>query len=173
LTQDLRAESIALLPRPRAFARSLTGVSDQADDLVQASLEKGLRHLDGFTPGTRADAWMFRIIRNCWIETLRARRPTTELDEGLSATLIGEDGRQTMEARLHLVDVRRAMMDLPEDQRIVLMLVCVQGMRYREVADALEVPIGTVMSRLARAREGLLVALDESDTRPRQKGTRQ
>lgn len=161
MTQDVQAELIQLLPRLRSFARSLTGAPDQADDLVQAAVEKGLRNLSSFAPGTRLDAWMFRIIRNCWIDALRARRATVGLDVELEETLAGEDGRTTSEARLHLADVRRAMMGLPEDQRAVLMLVCVDGLRYREVAQVLEVPEGTVMSRLSRARLALVAALEE------------
>ena len=170
MTQDVRNELIQLLPRLRAFARSLTGVADQADDLVQASLEKALRGLDGFTPGTRLDSWMFRIIRNTWIDTIRARRDTVSLEADAAETIAGEDGRKTVEANLHLADVRRAMMRLPEDQRAVLMLVCVEGMRYREVAAALEIPEGTVMSRLSRARLALVELLQETHTGVQQKG---
>ena len=155
MSPDPRTELIQILPRLRRFAQGLTGAADQADDLVQASIEKALRHLDSFTTGTRMDAWMFRIIRNTWIDTIRARRATVEFDTDAADTLIGSDGRTTTEARLHLAEVRRAMADLPEDQRVVLMLVCVEGMRYREVAEALDIPEGTVMSRLSRARLAL------------------
>nr|WP_153749097.1 RNA polymerase sigma factor [Rhodovulum strictum] len=152
---------IRLLPRLRSFARSLTGAADQADDLVQTGIEKALRNLDSYTPGTRLDAWMFRILRNAWIDTLRARRNTAELDSEAAEALVGEDGRITAEARLHLADVRRAMAGLPEDQRSVLMLVCVEGMRYRDVAAALDIPEGTVMSRLSRARRALAESLKD------------
>lgn len=155
MTTEIRTEMIALLPRLRAFARSLTGKADQADDLVQMTVEKALRNLDGYMPGTRLDSWLFRIMRNAWIDTIRARKETQALDDDTAETLMGEDGRTTTEARLHLADVQRAMAALPEEQRAVLMLVCVEGMRYREVAEALEIPEGTVMSRLSRARLGL------------------
>jgi RNA polymerase sigma-70 factor, ECF subfamily len=159
VSADIRRELIQLLPRLRSFARSLAGAADQADDLVQASLEKALRNLASFTPGTRLDSWMFRIIRNTWTDTLRARRITVGNDAQAMEDLVGEDGRTTTEARLHLAEVRRAMDDLPEEQRIVLMLVCVEGMRYREVAQALDIPMGTVMSRLSRARLTLVEKL--------------
>lgn len=165
MTEDIRKELLLLLPRLRAFSRSLTGNVDKADDLLQASLEKGLRGIEGFTPGTRLDSWMFRIIRNTWIDTIRASRDTVALDDDIADALPGQDGRRTVEANLHLADVRRAMMRLPEEQRAVLMLVCVEGMRYREVAAALEIPEGTVMSRLSRARLTLADLLQE--TRPR------
>lgn len=165
MTQDMRHDLIALLPRLRRFARGLAGAADQADDLVQASVEKALRNLDGFTTGTRMDAWMFRIIRNTWIDTVRARRETVDYDTEAADTIIGSDGRTTTEARLHLAEVRRAMASLPGDQRAVLMLVCVEGMRYREVAEVLEIPEGTVMSRLSRARLALAEKLKDKPLR--------
>jgi RNA polymerase sigma-70 factor, ECF subfamily len=162
----IRGEMIRLLPRLRAFARSLMAAPNQiedADDLVQQTCEKGLRNLSAYTPGTRLDAWLFQIMRNTWIDGHRAHRPTVPIDAaetGLeNSSIVGEDGRNTTEARLHLAQVHRAMMTLTEDQRSVLMLVCVEGMKYREVAEALGIPDGTVMSRLARARLALAEAL--------------
>jgi len=173
VTDVIRSELIQLLPRLRSFARSLTGAADQADDLVQTGLEKALRNLDSYTPGTRLDAWMFRILRNAWIDTVRARRDTAEYDAEAAETIAGEDGRTTSEARLHLAEVRRAMATLPEDQRSVLMLVCVEGMRYREVAEALGIPEGTVMSRLSRARLALAAKLKDKPLGAQQKGFHQ
>jgi RNA polymerase sigma-70 factor (ECF subfamily) len=179
VSADIRTELIQLLPRLRSFARSLTGAADQADDLVQTAIEKALRNLGSFTTGTRLDAWMFRILRNAWmfrilrnawIDTLRARRATVEFDAEAADTLAGEDGRTTSEARLHLAQVRRAMADLPEEQRSVLILVCVEGMRYREVAAALDIPEGTVMSRLSRARLALAEKLKDKPLGAQQKG---
>jgi RNA polymerase sigma-70 factor, ECF subfamily len=161
VTDSIRADLIQLLPRLRSFARSLTGAPDQADDLVQTGIEKALRNLGSYTPGTRLDSWMFRILRNAWIDTVRARRDTVEFDAEAAETMPGEDGRVTAEARLHLTEVHRAIATLPEEQRSVLMLVCVEGMRYREVAAALDIPEGTVMSRLSRARLALADRLKE------------
>lgn len=161
MSHELRAQMIALLPRLRSFARGLTGQHALADDLVQITVEKALRHLDGFTPGTRLDSWLFRILRNSFIDHIRARRDTDSLDEPDSTPIIGSDGRHVTETRLHLADVRRAMDRLPEDQRVVLMLVCVEGMRYRDVAEALNLPHGTVMSRLSRARLALADMLQD------------
>jgi RNA polymerase sigma-70 factor, ECF subfamily len=171
LTQDIQEEIVALLPRLRRFARSLTGGQDVADDLVQIGVEKALRGIAGFSPGTRLDAWMFRILRNSWIDMIRARRDTTSTDTDVVEMLAGEDGRKTTEASLHLADVRRAMDTLPEEQRVVLMLVCVEGMRYREVAAALEIPEGTVMSRLSRARLALAAKLDAPQAAAKGRGT--
>lgn len=153
-----------MLPRLRSFALSLTRARDTADDLVQQTCEKGLSNLAGFQPGTRLDAWLFRIMRNTWIDTVRARKeamPLDDLTEG--AELMGEDGRRTSEDRLHLAEVRRAIARLPEDQRAVLLLVCVDGLRYREVAAALDIPEGTVMSRLSRARLALAAELNRTE----------
>ncbi len=157
----MRTEMIQLLPRLRAFGRSLTGAQDQADDLVQQTVEKALRHCASFVPGTRLDSWMFRIMRNSWIDGHRARRPTVALDDlDTTAPLTGEDGRIVTESRIYLAQVRRVMDTLPEDQRSVLMLVCVEGLSYREVAQALGIPEGTVMSRLSRGRLALAAALE-------------
>ncbi|MDM7969210.1 MAG: RNA polymerase sigma factor [Paracoccaceae bacterium] len=160
MSDVIRNEMIRLLPRLRAFGRSLTGVQDQADDLVQQTVEKALRHIDSYAPGTRLDSWMFRIMRNTWIDGHRARRPTVTLDDVETVTpLVGEDGRDVTENRIYLAQVRRAMQALPEEQRTVLILVCVEGLRYREVAEALGIPEGTVMSRLSRGRLALAEAL--------------
>lgn len=156
MTDDVRQQIIDLLPRLRAFARSLAPSWDQADDLVQLTVEKGLRNLSGFAEGTRLDSWLFRIMRNAWIDQLRATRHVVEIGQVDAAQqLMGEDGRRVTEARLELERVRGAMAGLPQEQREVLMLVCVEGLRYREAADALDIPVGTVMSRLARARSAL------------------
>lgn len=161
MSDAIRTEMIQMLPRLRSFARSLTGVADQADDLVQQTVEKALRNITSYQPGTRLDSWLFRIMRNAWIDGHRARRPTTSLDDAdATAPIMGEDGRKTTEDRLHLADVHRVMATLPEEQRAVLLLVCVEGMRYREVAEALDIPEGTVMSRLSRARVALAAGLN-------------
>jgi RNA polymerase sigma-70 factor, ECF subfamily len=160
VSDAIRNEMIQLLPRLRAFGRSLTGAQDQADDLVQQTVEKALRNIDSYQQGTRLDSWMFRIMRNSWIDGHRSRRPTVTLDDAETTTpLMGEDGRAVTENRIYLEQVRRAMQTLPEDQRAVLMLVCVEGLRYREVAAALDIPEGTVMSRLSRGRLALAAAL--------------
>nr|WP_245243239.1 RNA polymerase sigma factor [Pararhodobacter sp. SW119] len=151
---------IEMLPRLRAFARSLTRDQTQADDLVQVTCEKALRNLAGFTPGTRLDSWLFRILRNAWIDEVRTRVPQETIEDSEAAgRLVSIDGPRRTEARLELAAVGRAMEALPEDQRSVLMLVCVEGLRYREAAAALGVPEGTVMSRLSRARVALAATL--------------
>ena len=151
-----RSDIIALLPRLRRFACSLTGQVADADDVVQIAIERALGRLDQFQAGTRLDAWMFSIVRNAWIDEARsrARRGRTFVAAELGDE-VGEDGEGAMHARLEAQDVWNAMQQLPEEQREAIALVCVEGLAYREAADVLGVPIGTVTSRLARGREAL------------------
>jgi RNA polymerase sigma-70 factor (ECF subfamily) len=148
---------VALLPRLRRFARSLAASAEAADDLVQAACERALRAIDSWQPGTRLDSWMFRIIRNLWIDDLRRKRFAGEV---LPAAVVGENGRRTTDARLELAEVRATIATLPAQQREVLVLVCVEDLSYRETASILGVPIGTVMSRLSRARLSLSTRLN-------------
>ena len=146
---------MALLPRLRRFALALTGRSVEADDLVQDTVERALRNLNRFTPETRMDSWMFRIAQNLWIDRLRAskvRAGTVNLDEAANASF---DGVRAAEAHTLLSATLRALGELPEEQREVVALVLIEGISYRETAEILEIPIGTVTSRLARAREAL------------------
>lgn len=166
-----RQQIVDMLPRLRAFARSLAPSWDQADDLLQQTVEKGLGNLKSFAPGTRLDSWLFRIMRNTWIDNHRAMRPSVAIDDAdASRTLVGDDGRTVVEARLELARVRKAMDRLPEDQRVVMMMVCVEGLRYRDVAEVLDIPIGTIMSRLSRARLTLAEDLGMTSKETRTEG---
>ena len=108
-------------------------------------------------PGTRFDAWMFRILRNHWIDHLRRARAEGMAEDVTTQTqLIGDPGEGPILSRLVLLEVQRAIDGLPQDQREVLALVCGEDLTYREAAEILNVPIGTVMSRLARARRRLV-----------------
>ncbi len=142
---------VALLPRLRRFAHGLTGSVDEGDDVVQAACERALSRLDQWQPGTRLDSWMFRIIQTVWIDRVRRRRETALPPEAWEQ-LPGPDGEHDMQVRNELATVRRLIGDLPDDLRAVLLLVTIDGLSYREAALALDVPMGTVMSRLARAR---------------------
>jgi RNA polymerase sigma-70 factor (ECF subfamily) len=158
VTEDLKAEVVAMLPRLRAFARALEGGRTEADDLVQATCEKAIAAISRFERGTRLDSWMFRIMHNHFIDGRRARRPHVSLDASAFA-IAGDDGRRVTEGRLVLGEATAAIAALPDEQRAVLVLVCVEGLRYRETAEVLGVPIGTVMSRLARARAAVAAAI--------------
>ena len=151
---------IAVLPRLRRFARGLTGTAAEADDLVQAACERALARQHQFQEGTRFDSWMFRIVQTIWIDQLRARDVRKE-DGDVAEERLGTDApRRAIEARIALAEVRRAVDRLPPDQRTTLMLVTVEGLSYKEAAAVAGVPVGTIMSRLARARMALQAQLE-------------
>jgi RNA polymerase sigma-70 factor, ECF subfamily len=163
-----RAELRALLPRLRRFGHSLTGSVDDGDDLVQAALEKALLREGQFRVGSRLDSWMYKIMQNAWIDQKRSAARHRQVMTPMSddAVAVGEDGRNDFDAKISLRQVRDAMMRLHPDERSVLALVSIEGQSYREAAETLGIPIGTVMSRLARARARLLQALDDVDPIP-------
>jgi RNA polymerase sigma-70 factor (ECF subfamily) len=161
MVSDVRQEMVALLPRLRRFALMQTGSRELADELVQAACERALSRLDQFTPGTRLDSWMLRIVQTLWIDRMRyaGRRP----DAGArTMELMPFDARihEQVEARADLAIVRDTIAELPEEQRAVLALVAIDGQSYQNAAETLGVPIGTVMSRLSRARRKLIDALE-------------
>ncbi len=155
-TDAVEDQLVAFLPNLRRFAISLCGSRDIADDLVQAACERALANAERFELDTRFDAWMFRILRNLWIDTVRRRR-TAGVQEDITERqdIAGASAEREVEARLTLKSVAKAITELPDEQREVLILVCVEELSYREVAHVLGIPIGTVMSRLARARKNL------------------
>jgi len=162
----VRRQMTALLPRLRRFAVSLTGNATDADDLVQDTIERALRSLHRWEQGTRLDSWMFRIAQNLWIDAMRARkvRASVAADPD-DAENVAVDGVRDNEARLTYAATCRALQELPEEQRTVVALVLIDGMSYRDAADVLNVPIGTVTSRLARAREALAARVFGQGTR--------
>ena len=151
---------IAVLPRLRRFARGLAKAAADADDLVQAACERALARAHQYEEGTRFDSWMFRIVQTIWIDQLRSREVRKE-DGDIAEERLGSDAPvRRIEARIALAEVKEAVERLPADQRAVLMLVTVEGLSYKEAAAAAGVPIGTIMSRLARARIALHQQLD-------------
>jgi RNA polymerase sigma-70 factor (ECF subfamily) len=160
-TGRFEEEMLALLPRLRRFARSLTRDQADADDLSQLSVERALKARDQWQPGTRLDAWMYRIMRNIWIDEARARARRAQTfapeEEGLS---VGDDGHEAIERNVAMNDVDRAMAKLPDEQREVIALVLVEGLAYKEAAEILEIPMGTLTSRLVRGRQALVQMLE-------------
>lgn len=145
---------IAALPRLRRYAISLSRVGDVADELVQGACERALASAASLDDEMRFDAWMFRIVRNLWYDRLRRLRSRgEELDVTTRDDLVVVEGEAVPERRMLLRKASEAIDRLPEDQRELLLLVCVEGLSYRDAADVLDLPIGTVMSRLARARK--------------------
>lgn len=157
----LDGQLIALLPRLRRFARGLAGSAAEADDLVQAACERALNRAHQFEEGTRFDSWMFRILQTIWIDQIRARGMRREEGEIAGEHLGSDEPVRRVEARLALEDVRRAVLSLSPEQRAALMLVGVDGLSYKEAAEVAGVPVGTIMSRLARARVALQMALND------------
>ena len=162
MTDEFRTRMVELLPRLRRFAYALTGDMDQADDLVQEVCLRALSRVDQFEPGTRFDSWMFRIAQNIWFDRVRARKvrgPAIDLDA--AASVVQTDGRAVTESRLTLEFVTRAIAQLPGELQVLIALVCIDGRSYQEAADITGTPIGTVMSRLARARRTLHEAMEQ------------
>jgi len=161
-SSSFEAQLAELLPRLRRFAHTLSRNPADADDLTQATIERALVSRQQWQPGTRLDSWAYRIMRNLWIDTARARtrRSAREApeEEGLG---VGEDPREAMDAAVDLKRVMAAMARLPDEQREIVALILVEGFGYREVSEMLGLPIGTVSSRLVRGRTALLAMVGE------------
>lgn len=154
---------IALLPRLRRFARGLVSEPSDADDLCQAAIERALKARDQWQEGTRLDSWMYRIMRNIWIDEGRARQrrgPHEAIDGDVME--LPDDGHRAIEAAAELSDVDRALARLPADQREAVVLVLVEGLAYKEAAGVLDIPMGTLTSRLVRGRQALMRELGEA-----------
>ena len=164
MSEDISEQLVGLLPRLRRFATGLTGNLSEADDLVQQSCEKALKKQHQWQAGTRLDSWMYRIIQTTWIDQQRRQRSDT-------VSLEAEEVPETSDRRSGNVAENHDMLDrvsqvldlLPEDQRVVMVMIAVEGRSYQEVSDMLEVPKGTVMSRLYRARSRVQAELGSSD----------
>lgn len=156
----MRNELTALIPALRRFAYSLTGNAHDADDLLQNTIERVLSR--GAPEEVELAKWAFRVCRNIWIDEYRARKirhNAAQLPELEEPTI---DGANAIYNEITLGQVNTAMDQLPDEQRSILALVAVQGMSYKEVAETLSIPTGTVMSRLARARVALSQFLNSS-----------
>jgi len=161
MDQAFSHQLVALLPRLRRFARGLARGSEEGDDLVQAACERALARHDQFEPGTRLDSWMYRIVQNLWLDSRRRqKKEAIALDPVDLAEHATPVGANAAEDGLYLAQVREAIAQLPEEQCAVLMLVSVEGLAYKDAAEILDLPLGTVMSRLSRARVALGRALE-------------
>jgi RNA polymerase sigma-70 factor (ECF subfamily) len=168
LNPAFQQELVALVPRLRRFAYALSGSTDRGDDLVQAACERALKNAAAFQPGTRMDSWMFRIVQNLWLDDRRRVRVRgAQVDPDTIALSDHGAGAKQAEDRATLEEVRATVDQLPDDLRLVLALVAIEGHSYREAAETLNIPIGTVMSRLSRARALLLPLVRTPDERTR------
>ncbi len=155
----LHADIAALLPRLRRFARTIARNREDADDLVQLAIERALIRSVQWEPGTRLDSWIFRIMKNAWIDEVRSRIRADRLFVPEQAgEHVGDDFAQSHQQRLAL---QQAIGMLSDDQRMVVGLVLVDGLSYKEASEVLEIPIGTLTSRLARARDALQALLSD------------
>ncbi|MDO7085727.1 RNA polymerase sigma factor [Pseudocolwellia sp. AS88] len=157
----MKNQIIALVPMIRRFAYSLTGNQHDADDLLQNTIERILTK--GVPENVELNKWMFRVCRNLWIDEYRSRKVRQTAAESPELTenqIVNEEKQQN--DKISLQQVNNAMDVLPHEQRSILSLVAIQGMSYKEVSETLEIPIGTVMSRLSRARISLSQCLNNS-----------
>ncbi|MBA34667.1 MAG: RNA polymerase subunit sigma-24 [Oleispira sp.] len=149
------AELLQAIPALRRYCYALTGSAANADDLLQSSAEKALSRWHQFEVGTHFDRWLYRLCRNLWIDAMRRDKPTEEWleDEGIYSQGLSLEQEIGHEISLDLVHAK--MNNLSSALRTVLYLIAVEGRSYQEAAEILEIPIGTVMSRLSRARKQL------------------
>ncbi|RQS72021.1 RNA polymerase sigma factor [Burkholderia sp. Bp8963] len=160
---SFEADVVGSLPRLRRYARALTGDPAWADDLVQDTAERALTRARAFRPNSNLLAWLLTILRHIYIDQLRGRREFAVDDDS--------EPMRTLEApcgevdSLALRDVERALYRLPFERREVMFLICVEEMSYQEASSVLNVPIGTVMSRLSRAREDMRMLLADGPSR--------
>jgi RNA polymerase sigma-70 factor (ECF subfamily) len=158
--RQFRQNLLAAIPKLRAFALSLASHADYADDLVQETLMKAWNHQNSFQEGTNIKAWLFTILRNEYFSQLRKRRREVEDADGDYAGSVMTPGGQ--ESQLDMADLRIALQQLPDDQREAVVLVGASGFSYQEVAEICHVPVGTVKSRVNRARTKLAELLGNS-----------
>lgn len=165
ISPEFRAQLIAAIPSLRAFGMSLTARGDRADDLVQETLMKAWKHHDSFQPGTNMKAWLYTILRNEFYTQIRKRKREVEDADGVYSGRVMVPAEQN--GHLDMSDLRIALDKLPADQREAVILVGASGFSYEEAAEICSVAVGTVKSRVNRARARLTVLLNlETGTKP-------
>lgn len=156
-----KRELTEVVPHLRAFARGLCGRPDMADDLVQETMLKAWAAQDRFEPGTSMRAWTFTILRNAYLTDMRRNRFRGEYDEGVAERILTAPAGQ--EEPIHLSDMHRALLTLPPERREALLLVGAGGFSYEEAADICGCAVGTIKSRVGRARATLASMLEDGD----------
>jgi RNA polymerase sigma-70 factor (ECF subfamily) len=162
ISLEFRTQIIAAIPGLRAFGLSLTSRSDKADDLVQETLMKAWKHHESFQQGTNMKAWLYTILRNEFYSQIRKRKREVEDADGVYSSKVAVHAEQ--DGHLDMADLRIALAKLPEDQREAIILVGASGFSYEEAAVICSVAVGTIKSRVnrARARLTVLLQLDEA-----------
>lgn len=163
-TEALREEIVGLLPRLRRFARTLARNPQDADDLVQTTVERALARSGQLRAESEPAPWLFGILRHAWIDEVRARGRREQV---LAPQELGENVGDGAAGAADVLAVQDAMARLPEEQRTAVALVLIEGLSYKQAAEAMNVPIGTLTSRLARGREALQSLLAEPTGAPR------
>ena len=158
---DFKRELTEVVPHLRAFARGLCGRPDMADDLVQEALMKAWAAQERFEPGTSMRAWTFVILRNAYLTDMRRNRFRGEYDEGVAERILTAPAGQ--EEPIHLSDMHRALLTLPPERREALLLVGAGGFSYEEAANICGCAVGTIKSRVGRARATLTSMLEDGD----------
>lgn len=159
--ERIREQIVQLLPRLRRFARTIARNPHDADDLVQITIERALLRCDQLRPDSRLESWMFGIMRNAWVDEVRTR---TRRERLFAPAEAGDTvGDTHHEQQVNALSIQAAMERLPDEQRLAIGLVLVEGLSYKEAAAVMEVPIGTLTSRLARGREALAATLSEDE----------
>src|SRR5579862_6039802 len=160
--QDFKADLQALIPFLRAFARSLCRNLDLAEDLAQDTLLKAWRSRSSYTPGTNLKAWLFTILRNEFYSNKRRAWRQVDWDQDKAEMRPDLEDRQSWSSDLS--DTVRALYCLPDEQREALVLVAAGGFSYEEAAEICRCPVGTVKSRVCRARQGVMAILEDGAT---------
>src|ERR1700720_2562838 len=163
LTESLRDDILASVPSLRAFAISLSGNGDRADDLVQETLLRALANIDSFEPGTNLPAWLFTILRNLFRSEYRKRRREVEDSDGRFAETLKTHPEQN--SHIEFQEFQQALAKLPPDQREALILIGASGFSYEEAAAICDCAVGTIKSRVNRARTRLAeqLSIDSAD----------
>lgn len=159
VSDELRNELLQTIPSLRAFAVSLCGNATRADDLVQEALVKAWANFASFREGTNLRAWLFTILRNEYYSQMRKKGREVEDADGEIAARVPVQGQQT--GHIEMQEMKRALVQLPYDQREAIILVGASGMSYQEAAEICGIAVGTVKSRVSRARARLAELLDE------------
>jgi RNA polymerase sigma-70 factor (ECF subfamily) len=162
LAPSLRDPILAAVPRLRAFAMSLCGKVDRADDLVQETLVRALAHIDSYRRGTNLNAWLFTILRNQFHSEYRKRRREVEDADGSYTASLKSQPEQI--GRLEFTELTVALGRLPDDQREALLLVAASGFSYEEAAEICDCAVGTIKSRINRGRSRLALLMDVNRT---------
>ncbi|WP_230293941.1 sigma-70 family RNA polymerase sigma factor [Croceicoccus sp. Ery5] len=166
--REFKRELTEVIPHLRAFARGLCGRPDLADDLVQEALMKAWAAQERFQPGTSMRAWTFVILRNAYLTDMRRNRFRADYDETVAERILTAPAGQ--EGPLHLSDMHRALLTLPPERREALLLVGAGGFSYEEAAEICGCAVGTIKSRVGRARAALNAMLDDGDIPQRSTG---